>query len=419
MSAPKKPGTDLSALKAKLAKKGGPEAPAPAAAVTPAAPIAAAKPARPAAPPADIPAPGERAAPPPMADIPAPGERAAPAPMPDLPAPGEVRKPAAPQPVAAAPSPAAMRQPGGAGQAFGSGGGGFDPNEGLIADVGGDLPTKSNKGIVIMAAGGALIFGVALGYMLNNITSKSKLVAQGKEKGAQMFEEASETAKMRASIALAMKDIPGKIAADPKAGAEELKKLSDTNFEKHPKVENLFGWQLAAVHPTGIKKTFELYEEANGLKTDLSYLANFVTTYADALKEGSGPRQFAVRFNKGKVTLVARGAPVCGEAPCEAGKEKEATGYMVVDTIGGEEKPAQIGTDDGNVMAVDPEGQMYGYIVGLKPENNAAVYYGSLLKRVAERLEAMNTAEKRALKALSNYSDNPDVDGSGQPEPGE
>ncbi|MEZ4451668.1 MAG: hypothetical protein R3B09_19535 [Nannocystaceae bacterium] len=417
MSAPKKPGTDLSALKAKLAKKGA-EAPAAAPApAAPAAPVAAAKPI--AAKPADIPAPGERAAPPPMADIPAPGERSAPA-MPDIPAPGEVRKPApAPAPVAAAPAAAQLRQPGAAGQAFGSGGGGFDPNEGLIADVGGDLPTKSNKGIVILAAAGALVFGVVLGYMLNNITSKSKLVAQGKEKGAAMFTEASETAKMRASIALAMKDIPGKIAADPKAGAEELKKLSDTNFEKHPKVENLFGWQLAAVHPTGIKKTFELYEEANGLKTDLSYLANFVGTYADALKEGGGPRLFAVRFNKGKVTLVARGAPVCGEGPCEAGKEKEATGYMVVDTVGGEEKPAQIGTEDGNIMPVDPEGQMYGYIVGLKPENNAAAVYGALLKRVADRLEAMNTAEKRALKALSNYSDNPDVDGSGQPEPGE
>ncbi|MCB9702476.1 MAG: hypothetical protein H6711_11320 [Myxococcales bacterium] len=346
-------------------------------------------------------------------DIPAPGEVAAPKPAADIPAPGEVRRPAP------APAPAAPAQPGPAGQAFGGGGGGFDPNEGLIADVGGDIPTKGNKGIVIIAALGALVFGIGLGWMLNNISSKGKLVATGKEKGAVMLKEVQDVAEMRKSISLKMEDIAKKMAADPKGGAADLKALSDANFEKHPKIDNLFGWQLAAVHKAGIQKTFELYEEANGLKTDLSYLSTFATAYADALKEGSGPRLFAVKFTKDKAVVVARTKAICGEAECEGGKESGATALGIIETVGGDETVLPIGSGDGQVMPIDPSGQMYGYIVGLKPENNASAVYASLLKRVMERLEAMNAAEGKALKALKNYSDDPDVDGSGQPEPGE
>ncbi len=406
MSSPKKPGTDLSALKAKLAKKGPEQAAAPAP-----APAAAAAPA-PAAK-AEVPPPGEKAAPP-RAEIPAPGQAAPP--RAEIPAPGEVRKPApAPAPAAAAAPP---KPAGPAGQAFG-GGGSFDPNDGLIADVGGDIPSKGNKGVVIMAAAGALIFGVAIGWIGNNITSKRGVVAVGKAKGAEMLKEVQAVADMRKTISLAMGDIPKQIEADPKAGAEAIKKLNADNFEKAPKVDVLFGWQLAAVHPIGVKKVFELYEEANGLRTDLAYLANFVDNYATALKEGSGPRRFAVKFAKGKAIVVAIEGAVCGDADCDPGNEKNATAYKVVETVGGAATPMPIGTEDGQVTLIDPDGAMYGYIIGLKPENYAASAYAGLYGRVNSRLEEMATAEKRALKALANYSENPDVDGSGQPEPGE
>ena len=409
MSSPKKPGTDLSALKAKLAKKGpeqaAPAAPAPAAAA-PAAPAPAAK--------ADIPAPGEKAAPPPKPDVPAPGKAA---PAIDLPAPGEVRKAApAPAPAAAAPAPAKPAGP--AGAAFG-GGASFDPNDGLIADVGGDLPSRGNKGIVVMAAVGALVFGIAIGWIGNNITSKGALVAVGKAKGADMLKEVQAVSDMRKSISLAMEEIPKKIEADPKAGAQAIKDLNAANFEKAPKVDNLFGWQLAAVHPVGIKKVFELYEEANGLRTDLAFLANFVDSYAAALKEGSGPRRFAVKFAKGgKALLVAVEGGVCGDSPCDLG-DKGLTGLSIRETVNGEPASVGLGTDEGEAVLVDAEGQMYGYVIGLRPENYAASAYAGLFGRVKGRLEEMATAEKRALKALANYSENPDVDGSGQPEPGE
>ncbi|MEZ4383159.1 MAG: hypothetical protein R3A79_17660 [Nannocystaceae bacterium] len=410
MTPPKKPGTDLSALKARLAKKagGGPSGPAPAAAAVP--PPGQPAPKKPAA---DIPAPGQPA-PKPVADIPAPGEVKA-KPAVNIPAPGEVSKPAPAQPVAAA----APAKPKAAGDAFGGGGASFDPNEGLIADVGGDFAPKGNKGIVVMAALGALVFGVALGWVLNTISSKGKMVEVGKAKGATMVKEVQEVADLRKKISLKMDDLAKQLATDPAAGAKELKALNDSTFEQHPKVSELFGWQLAAVHPTGIQKTFELYEQANGLKTDLSYLTTFVENYADALKEGSGPRVFAVKFNKGEAYVVARAAAICGDAPCEPGKEGSATALQIIEKVGEEPATAEIGTGDGQVMPIAASGAMYGYIIGLKPENNASAVFGSLLKRVQERLEAMNTAESRALKALKNYSDDPDVDGSGQPEPGE
>jgi len=412
LTPPKKPGTDLSALKARLAKKAaGDAAPAPAA-PKPSAGIPAPGQAPP-KPKANIPAPGQAPAPKPKADIPAPGQVQA-KPKIDIPAPGEVSKP---QP-AAAPAPAPA-QPKAAGDAFAGGVSGFDPNEGLIADVGGDFPTKSNKGIVVIAAVAALLFGVGLGWIGNTISSKGTLVESGKKKGADMLSEVQQVADLRKKISLKMEDLAKKMATDPKAGAAELKELNESTFEQHPKIDSLFGWQLAAVHKAGIIKTFELYEEANGLKTDLSYLATFVENYSDALKEGSGPRVFAIKFEKGNAIIVARVGAICGEAACEAGSEGSATALQIIDKVGGEPVTAAIGTEDGQVMPVSPSGGMYGYIIGLKPENNASAVFGSLLKRVQERLEAMNTAESRALKALKNYSDDPDVDGSGQPEPGE
>ncbi len=405
MTPPKKPGTDLSALKARLAKKNAPAAPKPAAGVpAPGAPRRK--------PSANIPAPGQKAPPKPAADIPAPGE-VKPKPSVEILAPGEVRKPQA-----AAPAQAQPAQPKAAGDAFAGGTASFDPNEGLIADVGGDFAAKSNKGIVIMAAVGALIFGMALGWVGNSISSKGALVESGKKKGLDMLGEVQEVAKLRKKISLQMADLAKKMAKDPKAGAAELKALNEATFEQHPKIDALFGWQLAAVHKAGIKKTFELYEEANGLKTDLSYLSTFVENYADALKAGSGPRVFAIKFVKGSAVIVARIGAVCGEAACEPGSEGKATALQIIDKVGGEPVTAQIGTDEGQVMPVTPTGGMYGYIIGLKPENNAAAVYGSLLKRVQGRLEAMNTAESRALKALKNYSDDPDIDGSGQSDPG-
>ncbi|MBK7824100.1 hypothetical protein [Nannocystis sp.] len=411
MNAPKKPGTDLSALKARLAKKsGGDAAPAPEAApaAAPAAPAPGKSPAprppgakKPAGDPNFIPAPGEQA-PAAPAFIPAPGEVA-----PEIPAPGEVA-----QPVAAA---AARRFQADDGTPFGGGGGGggFDPNAGII-DTGGEVQARGNKGIVALAAGAALLLGVLLGYLGNQITSKGALRDQGKAKGEIMFAEVSKVSEMRKGISLKMADLSKLILTDPAKGATELVTLLTTNFEKAPQVDQLFGWQLAAINPDGLKKTFDLYEEANGLKIDLGYLANFVNGNVKPLATG-GPRQFAVQFKGKGVTLVERLDALCGDikapTPCGGEGKDEPVGFNIRAETGGAPTPAAMGVEEGQVMPLSADGSVFAYIVGLNPENNAKIVVGSLLGRINERLEAMAKAETRALKALRKYSDDPNVDG--------
>lgn len=412
MNAPKKPGTDLSALKARLAKKD-----APAAAPEPAAPAPAApKPPsfKKSPPAADLPPPGEVAL-----DIPPPGEVAAPPPM-DIPAPGEVSKPPAPQPVAAAAPPEpARRKSLEDGTPFGDSAGSFDPNAGLIGNDIGDVAPKGNKGLTILASAAALAFGVALGWIGHQITSKGDLVAQAKKKGGDMFNEAVKVSDMRKGISLKIDELQKLVSSDPGKGAEELGNLLKANFEKSPKVDDLFGWQLAGIGPEGIRRTFDLYEEANGLRLDLGYLASFVTGNAKALKDEGGPRVFGIKFRKdGSLVLVERGAAMCGDAECAEGKDADASGYKIRETVNAEWAVAPRGTEEGQVMPLSGDSQIFSYVVGLNPENNAKLVASSLFAKVKARLEEMSKAEGRALKALKSYSDDPNVDGGGPADPG-
>lgn len=354
-----------------------------------------------------IPAPGEQA-PPPM-DIPAPGEVSVPM---DIPAPGEV---AQPKPVAAA-APAGKRQlqvdPDAA--PFGADvGGGFDPNAGVIGggDIG-DVAPRGNKGIVAIAAGGALLLGIVLGYLVNQIGSKGSLVEAGKTKGATMYTEAAAVAEMRKGISLKIEDIQKAILEKPAEAAKMLEELNKTSFEKTPQVEALFGWQLASINPDGIKKTFQMYNEASGLRIDLGYLTGFVAANVATLAQGS-PRVLAVQFKGKGAILVERVEAMCGDGKtaCAAGKEAEAVGWTVRDNPGAQPVYAAIGNDDNQIQVLVPEGGVYGSVVGANPEANAKNTAILLLARVKERLEAMNKAETRALKALKKYSDDPNVDG--------
>jgi len=416
LNAPKKPGTDLSALKARLAKKTDAAAPPPAEPAAPAAAAPAPKAAPPArppfkkSPPTDLPAPGETT----PIDIPPPGEVSAPI---DIPAPGEVALP--PQPAAAAPVAAAVPAPRRAiddGTPFGDTAGSFDPNAGIID--GGEVTAKGNRGLVILAAGAALAFGVALGWIGHQITSKGEVKTAAMKKGGDMFTEASKVSDMRKGISLKIDELQKLVSTDPGKGAEELANLLKTNFEKSPKVDDLFGWQLAGIGPEGIRRTFDLYEEANGLRLDLGYLVNFVAGNAKALTDNGGPRVFAIKFKKDGPVLVERGEPVCGEAACPEGKEGEATGYKIREAVNQEFAVAARGTEEGQVLPLSADSQIYGYVVGLNPENNAKLVAASLFAKVKARLEEMSKAEGRALKALKSYSDDPNIDGGGPADPG-
>ncbi len=425
MSTTKKPGPDLAALKARLAKKTGkaaPKVPPPGeAAPAPAQDVpppgqAAAAPAEDVPPPgqvaepapAEVPPPGQVAAPP--ADVPPPGQVAEP--PADVPPPGQVAEPA---PAAAEPaSEPAPDEPFGGGAAF-------DPSAGLI-DVGGEIPTKGNKGLTIVVAVAGIGFGAMVGYLLHQISSKKELVEVGRKKGAEMHAEVQQVAEARKSVALKMKDIKGLAQQDPKKAVEEIRTLLSETFEKHPKVDALFGWQLAAVHPTGVKKVFDLYEEANGLKSDLMYLAGFLETYGDAVK-GGGPAMFGVFANDKGAKLVELVQPLCdleNKKPCPDDKSAaKAVGYMVRESLGAEPVPVPRGIGDKQVVPLVPDGQIFTYAVGMEPKKNAQVVFNALVRRIEARLENMNKAEKIALTALKNYAENPTVDGEdAQPDPG-
>jgi hypothetical protein len=299
-----------------------------------------------------------------------------------------------------------------------SGGGGtaFDPSAGII-DVGGDVAAKGSKGLVAFAAAGALVVGMLFGWVGQSQMSKSERIERAKKKGQKMAAEVAAVSKMRKDISLSIGDIKKQIMKDPAAGGAALKELNATNFEAHPKVDALFGWQLASIHPKDIKKVFTLYEEANGLKTDLAYLAGFVEANAANLSAKGGPASFGVWFNdEGGITLVNTLAPMCAGAdqqpkPCTPAEAENAVGYLVKIKLG-DEKPvyAPKGLEKGQVMALNSADEMHIYLVGQKPENNAKLVHQGMWGRVGARLEAMNKVERRAINALKAYASDPNVD---------
>ncbi len=416
MSKPKKPGTDLAALKARLAKKNkkaAEPAPAPVAEPAPApepvaaAPVQAAQaaPVQAHVPAAAQPAPAEYAAPP--AAAPAAQEYAA--------------APVAQAPVAQAP---VGDDPFGGG----GGGGGFDPSDGLIDAGGGDMPSKGNAGLAIFVGILGIGLGAIGGFFVSKITRNSETTEAASAKGAEMAAAVQQISDARIDVSKAMGGWEEKMATDPAGAAGEIDKMVKESFAKKVNVDQLFGWQLAAIHSNGVRRTFELYDEATRLQKDLGYLSAFLASQEKALKSGGGPSQFAVKFtDKGAVLVAAVGA-VCaaGEGepaletakPCGEGKAAEALGYTVLETLGTETKIFPKGTAPGQVTLLRAGGAIYDYAVGMEPNRNAMIMRNALLKRAKDHLESMNKAEKAAIKALENFADNPNVDGSAeQPDP--
>ena len=422
MSKPKKPGTDLAALKARLAKKNKKAAepePAPAAAPAP-EPVAAAPEQAPQAAPvqAHVPEAAPQAQP-------APAEYAAP----PAAAPAQPDYAAAPVAQAAAAAPAPAPAPVGDDPfGGGGGGGGFDPSDGLIDAGGGDMPSKGNAGLAIFVGILGIGLGAIGGFFVSKITRNSETTEAASAKGAEMAAAVQQISDARIDVSKAMDGWETKMATDPAGAAAEIDTMVKESFAKKVNVDQLFGWQLAAIHSSGVRRTFELYDEATRLQKDLGYLSAFLASQEKALKSGGGPSQFAVKFtDKGAVLVAAVGA-VCaaGEGepaletakPCSEGKAAEALGYTVLETLGTKTKIFPKGTAPGQVTLLRAGGAIYDYAVGMEPNRNAMIMRNALLKRAKDHLEAMNKAEKAAIKALENFADNPNVDGSAeQPDP--
>lgn len=443
MSTPKKPGTDLAALKARLAKKTAGTAED----VPPPGQVSAPAP--------EVPPPGQAYVAPPMHDVPPPGQMAGqgypmhdvpppggymPEPvMHDVPAPGHVHMRDVPPPgMQQAPMQAApMPQPsysgghgsGGHGSdaSYGGSSMGFDPDAGLI-DGGPEIKPRGNKGLVLVAAFGAMCLGGIVGWLGNTIKSKQDRIDQGRAKGEKMIAQVVAISEARKSVSLAMEDLKKDVAQDPAASADKVTTLLVSSFDKQPQVSELFGWQLASVDPAGVKAAFQLYEHASELQTNLSLMAKILSGYGPVMKVG-GPSLFGVTFGPSGAQMVAITDTLCGDAAdgqelkaeglksCGADADR-AVGYKVSDLSGGEPTFAPRGTGQGQVQVLLAEGKTYEYAIGLEQGNNAANFYKMALTRVEESLLEMNAAEEKALASLKRYSDDPNVDGSQSAEGG-
>jgi hypothetical protein len=408
LSAPKK--KDLSALKARLAKKAAasaPDVPAPGEVV--------------AAPVADVPAPGASL----PAEIPAPGESPTP-PAADIPAPGEVYEPEPEPEPAYEPEPEVAAEPQGDGNIY-EGGTAFDPNAGLIADDLGAVSGGSGTKLALFAMVGGIAIGGLLGFFANEVTSKNAMKDNATRKAESMLTEVGRVKETRTKISLAFDDIVKEIDKDPAKGVKSLRELLVTSFgpdSDFPKVESLFGWQLAALHPKSVKDVFALYKSTQDLVVDMGFLAQYVKHNAKVIG-GRGPTTYAIVIKDGApgAVLVEYVGALCGEAPeegklppaCDPGKEKDASFYQIRETPGG-----AVGPIPANIAQVLlPKGAIYQYAIGDHPEQNAANLYKGLAGRVSERLDAMAKYEKRSLAALAKYGDNPTTDdASAQPDPG-
>jgi hypothetical protein len=235
-----------------------------------------------------------------------------------------------------------------------------------------------------------------------------------------MFEEVARLKDVRAKISMGMEDVKKATGEDPKKGAEALTSLLTENFGgDQPTEDKLFGWQLASMHPRSINAIFSFYTRYTVLQMALVDLASHMQANAAVLAENAGPGRFAVINKNTGAVLVEYVQPICNieeKAPCGEGKEAEAVGYEIRESLGG--PTAVVPAEQATPLL--PEGPMFKYAFGDHPERNASIKYARLMSAVDAQLEEMAKVEKRALSSLEAYAGDPTVDGSNpQPDPGE
>ncbi|MFO7566683.1 MAG: hypothetical protein R6X02_28830 [Enhygromyxa sp.] len=359
---------------------------------------------------ADIPAPGEVKKP---VDIPAPGEVSKPA---DIPAPGEVSKPAP------APAPAAFEAPkqGDIADDPMSGGMAFDPNAGLIDDVGGEIKSGGGIGLPLFAGVIGIVIGAGLGWMGHKATDSRSRVEAARKKAATIEARVNEVEETRATIAMKIGEAQDALQAkEPEKAVEAFSGLDPTFAE----LGDLFGWQMAAMDPAVIKAIFQLAEANNSLQLDVGILKGWVANNSEILAgRTTGPSSFVViRGPNGGAVLSEYVAAVCDDIPdplpedfkldslkkCEGDSIFSAKSFMVRMAIGGDVSlvPGE------QAMFLIPDGPIYTYAIGATPEANAKAYFDLRMGRLNDVLANMVKLKDEALEGIGNYTNDPKVDG--------
>ncbi len=379
MAAPNKPGKDLSALKAKLAKKAD-DAAAP-------APATAAEPAEQAAAPAEYADEAPQAAP----SYEAPQAASAPSYEAE---PAQV----AAAPVAAA-APAAREE-----MPFSASGAAFDPNEGLIAD-GGEIKARSNVGIVIAAAIAAFAGGIGVGSLWNTASSTQAKLAGAKKWAEERAPEIEKIKSARVKIATGLEAATAQIGQDPAKASEAFAALTASAAEIG-RVDPLFSPHMGSMPKGPLSSVFNLFEEANAVQFRLNLMKNYVDIFGKAVAADAnkitGP--FAIVVDGKSAKLVQITGVVCGEDPtagtaCEAGKEQEATGCSVIDEIGGTAKGVPL-----DLCLTLQTNSFHNAIIGESPANLALQNFQAISIDLNEHMESMAKYEAAALEGLTKYA---------------
>jgi hypothetical protein len=369
LSPPKK-GKDLSALKARLAKKAVADAPA-------------------------VPAPGE--VPAQRAELPAPGEAP---PAAELPAPGqapaeEFAVPPSETPTVAAPpmDPADFEPTAGA----------FDAYDNVdLGTVDTEIKQRGSLGLLLLASVAALSVGLLGGYLVGVKMEKGSKLARADAKSGEIAQEINATKQARARVSLGLVDVKKAIATDPAAASDAIGKLA-AHLETSPNAEALFGWQTSYMDPKVVKRILRLYREGSGLRGDIAELDAFVKANGEALKQSATPLRLAVLTGPTGAKLVEAIKPLCGtaEAPAECTAENigAAFAYQIRESPGAE--PIVVPKEAATALL--PEGPIFKYAIMDNPARSAYDEYARLMASINTRLETMNKVEKHAIKAFEEH----------------
>lgn len=414
MSAPKK-GKDLSALKARLAKKAtagegedGADIPSPgeAAADLP-------SPGEVARPSADIPAPGEVKRP----DIPAPGEVRKPV---DIPAPGEVFVPQPAPPAMAAHSPSIAAKPKDLGGDPLSGGAAFNPDVGLLDDNVGEIKSRSGIGLPIFAGLIGILVGGGLGWMAHKTSDLNARKDSAIKKAEAISGKVTEIEETRSRIALKIGE--AKDLLESKEGDKAVEVLAELE-PTYAELGDLFGWQMASMNAEVVKAIFELAEANNSLQLDVGILKGWIGANKEILSQrATGPAAFVVIASPSGGSILAEYVSgICDEIPeeppegfnpetlkkCEGEEILNAKAYMVRTEIGGEVSMVPAGQG----FFLNPAGPMYMYAIGTNPEANAKAYFDIRMGKLIDTMDAMVKLKDDALAGIANYTGDPPVSG--------
>ncbi len=408
LSEPKK-GKDLSALKARLAKKAGAgegpdDAPVPPEAAAAEAPGEFRA--------ADVPPPGEVR--PAMPDIPAPGEVRKPI---NIPAPGEVLRPEpAPMAPMAAPAPAKRQA---LSEDLFSGGSSFDPNAGVIDDVG-EIKSRGGLGLPIFAGLIGAVVGLGLGWMGHKVLDSNARVGSAKAKAAEISERVKTIEEARAKLALKIGDAEEAIIA--KDGAKMSEALLELNDEP-VEISDMFGWQMATMDPEAVKAFLKLANGYNAMIFQAGFIKALVDMKKDALTaQIGGPTSYVVVRvpETNKVVLAASVSAICEALPEPA--EGVEIDYDKLKRCAGDVAEAtaiEVRTELGAGTAVIPADQVsllvpnaiYTFAIGTNPDKvvvDDVMFRIATLKKLADDLKRNS---EKAAEGAAALGDDPQVDG--------